>query len=56
MSRFSVYRGYFLRQFAVGINWAWLTTKCSMLRARCRYTSDTLFGAFPLPQFEMSEE
>ena len=34
-----------------GIHWAWFKARCSTLKGDFRYTSDTVFDAFPWPQF-----
>jgi hypothetical protein len=33
-----------------GIHWAWFKARCSTLKGDFRYTSDTVFDAFPWPQ------
>ena len=33
-----------------GFHWAWFMARCSTLTARFRYTSDSVFDAFPWPQ------
>ena len=33
-----------------GLHWAWFVARCSTLKGDFRYTSDTVFDAFPWPQ------
>ena len=33
-----------------GVHWAWFVARCSTLKGDFRYTSDTVFDAFPWPQ------
>jgi MmeI, target recognition domain len=35
-----------------GIHWAWFKSRCSTLKGDFRYTADTVFDAFPWPQFD----
>lgn len=39
-----------------GIHWLWFVERCSTLKGDFRYTSDTVFDAFPWPQSPTSEQ
>jgi hypothetical protein len=37
--------------FGMGLHWEWFKARCATLKADFRHTSDTVFAAFPWPQF-----
>ena len=53
---FAFPRDYSFGILQSGIHWEWFKARCSTLESRLRYTSDSVFDAFPWPRSPTREQ